>query len=82
MTKQGRKSADLDVKLAPEVEAHLCQLAMLENYAEHSMYVKFSDEEASILESKALNLALTESKDEDEAKRSDPHFHCSTCTSI
>ena len=64
------------------MEAHLCQLAMLENYAEHSMYVKFSDEEASMLEDKALKLALTESKDEDDAKRSDSHSQRSTCSGV
>lgn len=55
--------------LSTEVEAHLCQLAALENYAEHGMYVKFSDEEASALETKALDLALDDSKEDEEARK-------------
>ncbi len=45
----------------PQTEAHLCQLAVLENFAEHGLYVKFSNEEAEQLEQEALALALAES---------------------
>ena len=34
---------------------------MLENYAAHGMYIKFTDEEASALEREALDVALAAS---------------------
>jgi len=58
--------------VGPEVEAHLCQLAMMENYASHPMYVKFSDEEADALEQRSLQLALEDSKADEEAARCPP----------
>lgn len=42
----------------PKTEVHLCQLAVFENFAEHGLYVKFTNEEAEQLESEALALAL------------------------
>lgn len=45
----------------PQTEAHLCQLAVLENFAENGLYVKFSNEEAEQLEQEALAIALAES---------------------
>lgn len=60
---------DEDAALTPDAEAHLCQLAALENFADHGMFVKFSDEEAATLESKALDWALSESKEEEEARK-------------
>ena len=45
----------------PRTEAHLSQLAVLENFAEHGLYVKFSNQEAEELEREALALALEES---------------------
>ena len=48
----------------PRTEAHLSQLAVLENFAEHGLYVKFSNEEAEELEREALALALEESTQE------------------
>ena len=65
---QGRASVD-EQPLSSELEAHLCQLAALENYAEHGMYVKFSDEEALALETRALDLAIGESKEDEEARK-------------
>lgn len=55
----------------PQTEAHLCQLAVLENFAEHGLYVKFSNEEAEQLEQEALALALAESAREASMLRSD-----------
>ena len=48
----------------PRTEAHLSQLAVLENFAEHGLYVKFSNDEAEELEREALALALEESTQE------------------
>jgi hypothetical protein len=42
-------------------EVHLSQLAVQENFAEHGVYVKFSNDEAEQLEREALALALAES---------------------
>ena len=53
----------------PRTEAHLSQLAVLENFAEHGLYVKFSNEEAEELEREALALALEESTQEVGADR-------------
>lgn len=53
----------------PRTEAHLSQLAVLENFAEHGLYVKFSNEEAQQLEREALALALQESAQEAGARR-------------
>lgn len=36
----------------------MCQLAALENAADHQVFIKFTDEEANALESRALSLAL------------------------
>ncbi|KAK9918719.1 hypothetical protein WJX75_006260 [Coccomyxa subellipsoidea] len=58
MTKGGTAHVELR---HPQTEAHLCQLAVLENFAEHGLYVKFSNEEAEQLEQEALALALAES---------------------
>lgn len=72
-SKQG-KHLDRDrVSLDDDIEAHLCQLAMMENYANHDMYVKFTQEEASALEEKVLEYALTESIAEAKAARSVLH---------
>ena len=56
----------------PRTEAHLSQLAVLENFAEHGLYVKFSNEEAEELEREALALALEESTQEVGSDRSVP----------
>lgn len=56
----------------PRTEAHLSQLAVLENFAEHGLYVKFSNEEAEELEREALALALEESTLEVGSDRSVP----------
>lgn len=71
---QGKAAERADDQLSSEIEAHLCQLAMMENYAAHGMYVKFSDEEARALEERSLQLAMEESKEDEEARRLDP-FH-------
>ena len=54
----------------PRTEAHLSQLAVLENFAEHGLYVKFSNQEAEELEREALALALEESTQEVGTDRS------------
>ena len=41
----------------------------MENYASHGLYVKFSDDEARALEERSLQLAMQESKADEEAKR-------------
>ena len=56
----------------PRTEAHLSQLAVLENFAEHGLYIKFSNEEAEELEREALALALEESTQEVGSDRSVP----------
>ena len=60
----------------PRTEAHLSQLAVLENFAEHGLYVKFSNEEAQQLEREALALALQESAQEAGMRR---HVCCFVC---
>ncbi|KAK9813949.1 hypothetical protein WJX73_006170 [Symbiochloris irregularis] len=56
--------------LHPITEAHLCQLAVFENYAEHGLFVKFGTEEAVRLEARALDLAVQQStQDAELAKR-------------
>ena len=61
----GLQGATATVSLRqPRTEAHLSQLAVLENFAEHGLYVKFSNEEAEELEREALALALEESTQE------------------
>lgn len=67
---QGKAAGGPDEQLDSEIEAHLCQLAMMENYASHGMYVKFSDDEARALEDRSLQLAIQESEIEEEARRS------------
>lgn len=66
---QGKGAEKGDPRLDSEAEAHLCQLAMMENFAAHGMYVKFSDDEARNLEERSIQLAIRESKDEEEALR-------------
>ncbi len=39
-------------------EVHMCQLAALENTADHPVFIKFTDSEAGVLEERALQLAL------------------------
>eukprot|EP00884_Botryococcus_braunii_P004662 jgi/Botrbrau1/14197/Bobra.0291s0003.2 len=39
-------------------EVHMCQLAALENAADHQILIKFTDDEAGALETRALTLAL------------------------
>lgn len=56
--------------LHPTAEAHLCQLAALENYAEHGVFVKFGMEEAVQLEARALDLAVQQSTQDAELARS------------
>lgn len=69
---KGKTDAKGDAQLDSEVEAHLCQLAMMENYAAHLMYVKFSNEEATELEERSFQLALRESREDEEARRYKP----------
>jgi hypothetical protein len=45
----------------PQEEVAISQLAVLENFAEHGLYVKFDDSEAAALETQALEHALRES---------------------
>ncbi len=45
----------------PQEEVAISQLAVLENFAEHGLYVKFDDSEAAALEKQALEHALRES---------------------
>ena len=45
----------------PQEEVAISQLAVLENFAEHLLYVKFDDGEAAALEEQALAQALRES---------------------
>ena len=52
--------------LHPVTEAHLCQLAALENYAELGVFVKFGVEEAVQLEARALDLAVQQSAQDAE----------------
>lgn len=52
--------------LHPITEAHLCQLAVFENYAEHGLFVKFETEEAVRLEARALDLAVQQSTQDAE----------------
>lgn len=66
---QGKFGTKEDLHLEPEIEAHLCQLAAFENYADHGMVIKFSDAEASSLETRALDMALDESNAEEEARK-------------
>jgi hypothetical protein len=57
----------------PKTEVHLCQLAVFENFAEHGVYVKFTDEEAEQLEREAIALALDMSLKEIGALECVPH---------
>ena len=57
--------ADVSV-LHPTTEAHLCQLAALENFADHGIFVKFGAEEAVQLEARALDLAVQQSAQDAE----------------
>lgn len=66
---QGKGKVPDDIPVTPEIEAHLCQLAMMENYAAHGMYVKFSDNEARALEERSIALAIEESRLDEEARR-------------
>ena len=67
----GLQGATATVSLRqPRTEAHLSQLAVLENFAEHGLYVKFSNQEAEELEREALALALEESTQEVGTDRS------------
>lgn len=52
-----------------EIEFHLCQLAMMENYASHKMYVKFTEAEVAELEEKVLSFAFDESIADLEAEK-------------
>ena len=45
----------------PQEEVAISQLAVLENFAEHGLYVKFDNAEAAALEEQALAQALRES---------------------
>lgn len=68
---RGLQGATATVSLRqPRTEAHLSQLAVLENFAEHGLYIKFSNQEAEELEKEALALALEESTQEVGADRS------------
>jgi len=58
-----KQASPADLWHGDEAEAHLSQLAVLENFATHGMYVKFTDEEAGALEGRALAIALAASKD-------------------
>ena len=57
------QASPADLWHGDEAEAHLSQLAVLENFAAHGMFVKFTDEEAGALEGRALAIALAASKD-------------------
>jgi len=57
------QASPADLWHGDEAEAHLSQLAVLENFAAHGMFVKFTDEEAAALEGRALAIALSASKD-------------------
>ena len=52
--------------LHPVTEAHLCQLAALENFADHGVFVKFGMDEAVQLEARALDLAVQQSAQDAE----------------
>ena len=73
----GLQGATATVSLRqPRTEAHLSQLAVLENFAEHGLYVKFSNQEAEELEREALALALEESTQEVGTDRCVTSFSC------
>lgn len=50
----------VEVRL-PQEEVAISQLAVLENFAQHGLYVKFDDGEAAALEEQAVAHALRES---------------------
>lgn len=60
----------------PVTEAHLCQLAALENFAEHGVFVKFDVEEAVRLEARALDLAVQQSTQDAELVKCAPAPDC------
>ena len=64
--------------LHPVAEAHLCQLAAFENYAQHGMFVKFGPEEAVRLEARALDLAVQQSTQDAELIKCVMLMNCSS----
>ena len=64
-----RRDSVSSLKLDDDMEAHLCQLAALENYADHEMFIKFTEDESTALEVKVLEYAIAESLAEEKAHR-------------